>query len=325
MRSLRARLVVGTILWTIGLAVGTHYLILALVSITRRGAVVHFAAMTVAAFALLLAGLVQIRAGLAPIFELRARLLAVREGRSQRVEGRYPSEVEPLVGDLNALIADRERSVARAQAKAGDLAHGLKTPLAVLAQEAQRAQARGDAELAATVAQQVERMRRHVDYHLAHARAAASSARLGARCALRESVDGLVRTLQRLHAERRVEIEAQVPEGLAVQVERADLDEMLGNLLDNAFKWTRTRIRVAASPVAGEPAVLIRIDDDGPGLDSSLQDAVLQRGVRADEAAPGWGLGLSIVSDLAELYGGAVVLERSPEGGVSARLRLPAA
>jgi len=136
-------------------------------------------------------------------------------------------------------------------------------------------------------------------------------------------VEGLVRTLRRLHAERGLVIEAQVPPELAVQVEREDLDEMLGNLRDNACKWARSRVRIVAS--AESCGVLISVDDDGPGLDPSLQDTVLQRGIRADEAAPGTGLGLAIVRDLAEQHGGGVALDRSPEGGLRARLRLPAA
>jgi signal transduction histidine kinase len=325
LRSLRSRLVLGALLWTIGLIVVTHFVVVALVSFGRAW-VVHWGAMSMAAIVFLVAGLTQVKAGLAPLGQLRSRLLAVREGRSARVEGSYPTEVQPLVDDLNALLGDRERSVARAQAKAGDLAHGLKTPLAVLAQEAERARTGSGGELAATVAQQVERMRRQVDYHLAHARAAASGARLGTRCPVAESVEGLVRTLQRLHAERGLEIEAGVPGGLAVQVEREDLDEMLGNLLDNACKWARSRVRLAASAdAAGKSQVLISVDDDGPGLDPALQHTVLQRGVRADEALPGSGLGLAIVRDLAELYGGAIALDRSPEGGVRAQLRLPSA
>ena len=325
MKSLRSRLMLGALLWTLGLVAATHFAVMALVSFARP-AMVHWGALSFAALGLLAAGLMQVRTGLAPFGELRSRLAAVRQGESRRVEGRYPSEVQPLVDDLNALLEDRERSVARAQAKAGDLAHGLKTPLAVLAQEADRARTGGDGELATTVAQQVDRMRRQVDYHLAHARAAASGARLGARSSVAESVDGLVRTLQRLHAERGLAIETEVPGGLVVQVQREDLDEMLGNLLDNACKWARSRVRLAASAEgAGESAVLIRVDDDGPGLDPSLQDSVLQRGVRADEAAPGSGLGLAIVRDLAELYGGSVALDRSPEGGVRAQLRLPPA
>ena len=320
MRSLRSRLVVGALLWTIGLIVVTHFVIVALVSFGRAW-VVHWGAMSVAAIVFLVAGLAQVKAGLAPLGQLRARLLAVREGRSARVEGSYPTEVQPLVDDLNALLEDRERSVARAQAKASDLAHGLKTPLALLAQEAERARAGGHGELATTVEHQVERMTRQVDYHLAHARAAASGARLGARCLLGLSVDGLVRTLQRLHAERGLAIDAEVPEGLAVQVEREDLDEMLGNLLDNACKWARSRVKLSASAEGSQ--VLVTVDDDGPGLDPALHDRVLQRGVRADEAAPGTGLGLAIVRDLAELYGGGVRFDRSPEGGLRACLRLP--
>jgi len=312
----------GALLWTIGLVAATHFVVMALVSFARPG-IVHWGALCVGAIGLLAAGLTQVRIGLAPFAELRSRLAAVRGGESRRVGGSYPSEVQPLVDDLNALLEDRERSIGRAQAKAGDLAHGLKTPLAVLAQEAERARAGESGELAMTVAQQVDRMRRQVDYHLAHARAAASGARLGARCAVGVSVDGLVRTLQRLHAERGLAIEAQVPPELAVQVEREDLDEVLGNLLDNACKWAKSRVKLAASAEAS--GVLVTVDDDGPGLDPALHDRVLQRGVRADEAAPGAGLGLAIVRDLAELYGGEVRLDRSPEGGVRASLRLPSA
>ena len=310
-------------MWTVGMLAVMHALVAALSHFAGGGIVRLGAWWSVVAIGLLAAGLTQVKAGLAPLGELRSRLLAVREGRSRRVEGSYPIEVQPLVDDLNALLEDRERSVARAQAKAFDLAHGLKTPLAVLAQEAARVRAGGHGELAATFDQQVERMRRQVDFHLAHARAAASGARLGARCTVGVSVDGIVRTLQRLHAERGLVIEAQVPPGLAVQVEREDLDEMLGNLLDNACKWAKSRVKLAAS--AEGLGVQVTVDDDGPGLDPALHDSVLQRGVRADEAAPGTGLGLAIVRDLAELYGGGVRLDRSPEGGVRASLRLPPA
>jgi signal transduction histidine kinase len=278
--------------------------------------------MSVVALGLLAAGLSQVRTGLSPLGYLRERLAAVRHGSDRRVEGSYPDEVQPLVDDLNALLDERERAIARAQAKAGDLAHGLKTPLAVLAHEAERAAAAGHAELSATIQQQVERIRRQMDYHLAQARAVASGARLGARCSLAASVEGLVRTLLRLHAERGIAIEARVPE-LSVRGQREDLDEMLGNLLDNACKWARSRVRVAAW--ADAASVVVAVDDDGPGLDPALREAVLQRGVRADEAAAGSGFGLAIVRDLAELYGGDVSLEGSPEGGLRAQLRLPSA
>jgi signal transduction histidine kinase len=224
--------------------------------------------------------------------------------------------------DLNALLEQRDATVRRAIAKAGDLAHALKTPLAVLAHEAEVADEAGQGELAAVMRQQVERMRRQMDYHLAHARAAASGAAPGAHCAVLASAEGLARTLLRLHAGRGLAIEVVVDPALAVRSEREDLDEMLGNLLDNACKWGRSRIAVGAAAEGG--TVVITVDDDGPGLEPSLRDAVLQRGVRADEAAPGSGLGLAIVRDLAELYGGSIVLDASPSGGLRARLRLPA-
>jgi signal transduction histidine kinase len=255
--------------------------------------------------------------------ELRKRLAAVHDGRESRVGGAYPSEVQPLVDDLNALLAHREQRVREALAKAGDLAHGLKTPLAVLAQEAERAAADGHYERAATLAQQVDRMRRQVEYHLAHARAAASGALPGAHCAVAESAHGLARTLERLHAARALTIDVNVAADHAIRGQREDLDEMLGNLLDNACKYARTR--VAISSQNGDGRVEIAVDDDGPGLPVAMRDAVLQRGVRADEAAPGSGFGLAIVRDLAALYGGSIALEASALGGLRARLTLPAA
>jgi signal transduction histidine kinase len=322
MSSLRTRLVLGAFSWMVGLIVATHFTVVALLPY-GSGPVLHFGALTVVALGLLAAGLLQLRVGLRPIERLRARLAAVREGRSPRVEGRYPDEVQPLVDDLNALLADRENRVARAQAKAGDLAHGLKTPLAVLAQEAARARGQGLAELAASLEQQVERMRLQVEYQLAHARASASGPAPGTHADLGASAAGLARTLARLHAERGVVVDVSGTPGLAVRVEPADLDEMLGNLLDNACKWARGRVRLTAT--AGDGWVRIDVVDDGPGLAPELRERVLQRGVRADEAQPGSGLGLAIVRDLAEIYGGSLELDGSGEGGLRATLRLPAA
>jgi signal transduction histidine kinase len=262
-----------------------------------------------------------VRHGLSPFAELRQRLAAVHQGRDRRVEGRYPSEVQPLVDDLNALLEHRDQTVKRAIAKAGDLAHALKTPLAVLAHEADVADKAGQAELAAVMHQQVERMRRQMDYHLAHARAAASGAAPGAHCSVLVSAEGLARTLLRLHAGRGLAIQVEVDPAHTVRSEREDLDEMLGNLLDNACKWGRLQIAIA-SAVSGS-TVVITVDDDGPGLEPSMREAVLQRGVRADEASPGSGLGLAIVRDLVELYGGSIALSSSPAGGLRARLQLP--
>jgi signal transduction histidine kinase len=230
--------------------------------------------------------------------------------------------VQPLVDDLNALLAQRDQAVARAVAKAGDLAHGLKTPLAVLANEADKVAASGQPEVGLAMAEQVEKMRRQLDYHLTHARATASS-RTADPLRVSASVAGLVRTLERLHHERRLIIEGVVPDDCVVRVHRADLDEMLGNLLDNACRWARTRVEATAT--ADGTSIVIAVDDDGPGLDPQLYSQVLQRGVRADEAAPGSGFGLAIVRELAELHGGSIALDRSPLGGLRATLRLPSA
>jgi signal transduction histidine kinase len=164
-------------------------------------------------------------------------------------------------------------------------------------------------------------MRRQVDYHLAHARAAASGAIPGARCSIRESADGLARTLLRLHADRSLSIDVRVSSSHAARVQREDLDEMLGNLLDNACTWTRTQVVVDS--VETDRGVLLTVDDDGPGLPADMRQAVLVRGVRADEKASGSGLGLAIVRDLAEVYAGSLSLDDSPLGGLRAKLTLP--
>jgi signal transduction histidine kinase len=320
---LRARLLLGFTLWTLGLLAAAAVVVLALAHRAPEGLRIdHRTLLAVVALALVVAGLSQLRSGLSPFTRLRARLAAVRDGRVPRVEGSYPSEVQPMVDDLNALLEHRERTVEQALAKAGDLAHGLKTPLAVLAREADLAAAAGHPELAAAISQQVERMSRQVDHHLAHARAAVSDARPGARCSVRESAEGLARTLLRLHAERGLTVDVNVPAEHSIRGRREDLDEMLGNLLDNACQWARGRVAVASTE--NDAGIAIIVDDDGPGLAPSLRESVLQRGVRADEAAPGSGLGLAIVRDLAQLYGGSIALDRSPAGGLRARLQLPA-
>lgn len=323
--SLRTRLFAGALVWMTAVFVTVTALLLKVArnhpELGLNGPAYHVV-MGIFVVAFLVGGLFLIGRALAPFGALRAGLSAVREGRSQRIEGDYPAEVQPLVNDLNALLEDRERAVARALTTAGDLAHGLKTPLAVLAQEAEQAGAAGHHDLAATLRQLVERMRRQVDYHLGRARATASArAAPGLRCAVLPSVEGLVRTMRRLHAERELRIDAEVSPAHEIRGRREDLDEMLGNLLDNACKWARSR--VAISSASDDALLAIAVDDDGPGLDPALRAQVLQRGVRADQQVRGSGLGLAIVSDLAELYGGSVTLETSPLGGTRARLQLP--
>ena len=325
--SLRWRVLLGAVLWTAGLFTVSGLVLTAMMLRHERAPIVvhgffrHTSVALVMAILCLAAGLWQVRRGLTPVNQLRSRLAEVHAGRTRRVDGSYPAEIQPLVDDLNGLLQHQEHTVQRAVSKAGDLAHGLKTPLAVLAQEGERLEHSGHAELGATISQQVERMRRQIDRHLAHARAAASGATPGAHCHVHESAQGLARTLERLHAGRAIEIRVEVPGAQAVRVQREDLDEMLGNLLDNACKWARSRVKVS-SATAGDQ-VVIDVEDDGPGLAAAQREPVLRRGVRADEAAPGFGLGLAIVHDLAELYGGSIELGDSRLGGVRAILRLP--
>jgi signal transduction histidine kinase len=327
-RSLKGRVIIGVVLWTLGLLALAGVWLTYMVRVQPRHIVVlhwpftHFAFALLFSFVMLAAGLMYFRRGVSPITQLRERLSAVHSGINQRVDGEYPSEIEPLIGDLNALLEHHEQAITRAQAKAGDLAHGLKTPLAVLTKEAADAEAAGHAALAESIRQQVDRMRRQIDYHLAHARAAASAATMNARSAVAESVDGLVRTVARIYAERGLAIEANVSPSLAVRVQREDLDEMIGNLLDNACKWARQRVVVSVSRSAD--SVQVAVDDDGQSVPAAQRAEVLKRGVRADQNAPGSGFGLAIVSDLAEIYGGSIALTESAMGGTRAVLTLPA-
>ncbi len=327
--SLRSRVWLGAILWTLGLF-GFAGLLVNQVMLrhpespqavhaifTYVGPVATLAAL------LLLVGLIQVSRGMSPIAQLRHRLSSIHEGHARRVNGEFPSEVQPLVDDLNALLAERDRVIERAQAKAGDLAHGLKTPLAVLLQEAETAERSGQPQVGAAIRHQVDRMQRQMDYHLAHARAAASGAAPGTRCEVAEVAEGLARTLRRLYVDRHLTVSLSVATGHAVRVERADLEEMLGNVLDNACKWAASS--VSLSTTRTDASLVMMIDDDGPGVDDALLESVLQRGVRADETAPGSGFGLAIVRDLSEVYGGTIVLSRSPLGGLRATLTLPSA
>jgi signal transduction histidine kinase len=323
LHSLRGRVLMGAVLWTVGLfAVITILLTLSVAAMgTVRVIHSHSHLSAVVAIACMLAGLALVRGGLAPFDNMRRRLSEVRHGTERQLQGSYPTEVQPLVDDLNALLAHSERAVTRATAKAGDLAHGLKTPLAVLSNEATRLAAQGHAELAATISQQVSLMQRQVEYHLAHARAAASGATPGARCVVSESAAGIARTLLTLHTDRGLSIDVAVPPDHVVRAQPDDVDEMIGNLLDNACKWARSHVRLTSSTV--DDCVMVTVDDDGPGLEASMREVVLQRGVRADEALPGSGFGLAIVRDLAELYGGTISLDESPMSGLRAKLTLP--
>jgi signal transduction histidine kinase len=327
-RSLRSRLIVGAALWSAGLFLAVSAVLVHLMErhpgapAAVHGVLRNIPLMAVVAGACLVAGVWAVGGGIAAVQRLRGRLAAVHAGAASTVGGDYPSEVQPLVDDVNALVTEREARVQRALARAGDLAHGLKTPLAVLAREVERLAAAGPdaADAGASARSEIDRMRRQIDYHLAHARAAASA---GSRAAapIAAVVDGLVRALRRLHADRGLTFTLDVPAALEAGCAPADLQEMLGNLLDNACTYARSQVAVRAAAVAG--GVAIDVDDDGPGLDASTAARVTERGVRADESVPGSGLGLSIVQDIAAIHGGDLALTRAPLGGVRATVRLP--
>jgi signal transduction histidine kinase len=280
--------------------------------------------LTVLGVGLLAAALLQVLGGLRPLQRLRRALARVRAGRAQRLEGRYPDEIAPVVHDLNAVLAQNEEVVARARTQAGNLAHGLKTPIAVLHNEADRLAAEGRDADARTLREQLDLMQRQVDAHLARARAAAASRVPGTRTALAPVLARLLRTMRTVHAERGLRLTAEATGDLAVRSERQDLEEILGNLLDNACKWAEHQVQVGAA-ADGTKAVRLHVDDDGPGLPAELRARALERGRRLDERRDGSGLGLTIVAELAELYGGRVDLADSPLGGLRVTVTLPAA
>jgi signal transduction histidine kinase len=276
----------------------------------------------VLAAGLLAAAALQVSAGLRPFRPLRAALAAVREGRRSRVEGRHPPELQPLVDEVNALLGHQEAVIERARTQAGNLAHGLKTPLALVANEADELERQGMTAPGERLRAAVGSMGRLVDVHLARARMAAAPNVLGMRTPVAPVAERVVRTLRRLHAERPLEVELDVAPELAFAGDAEDLSELLGNLVDNGCKWGRTRVEVAARREGRR--LHLEVADDGPGLDAAHSARALSRGQRLDEAVPGDGLGLSIVRELAALYGGAVRLERAPLGGLRAVVELPA-
>jgi signal transduction histidine kinase len=267
---------------------------------------------------LVLALPIQVRFGLAPLRRLRRAIADIRAGRAARLPEDAPVEIAPLARELNALIEHDAAVIERARTQTGNLAHALKTPLAILTNEAT-----GEGPLAETVRRQVAAMRSQVERHLARARAAASSDVLGARTEVAGVVEDLRRALARIHRDRDVAIEAEIAPGLAFRGERQDLEEMIGNLADNACKWAASRVAIRAR--ADGERLLVTVDDDGPGLAAAECDAVFRRGTRLDETVPGTGHGLAIVREIAELHGGTVALACGPLGGLRAALTLPAA
>jgi signal transduction histidine kinase len=268
---------------------------------------------------LVAAVVLQVRIGLQPLRRVGEALVRIREGRAKRLEGEFPPEIAPLAAELNGLIAHSAEVVGRARTHVANLAHFLKTPLTVLANEASA----GEGPLAETVRRQVTVMRRQVDHYLARARAAGAVDVLGSRTELSPVLNDLARVLKRMHSAKELSIAVEVPTDLAFAGEREDLEEMAGNLIDNACKWAHSKILVRAAPQAPGRLVL-SVSDDGPGLSEEERKRAVERGERIDESVPGTGLGLAIVRDIATLYGGNFTLGTGNAGGLEARLELPA-
>ena len=285
-------------------------------------------AVTLAIFGigLIAATLIQTRWGLRPLDRVRRALSELRSGKRARIEGDFPAEISPLVNELNAVLESNQEVVDRARTQVGNLAHALKTPLSVVINEARAS--RDPASL--KIVEQTELMRRQVNHYLDRARIAAQSDVIGVVTEVEPVVDRLVRVMSRLHDERGIKLISDVPEGARFRGEQQDFEEIVGNLVDNACKWARTKVAVTARyrPPDGidDPGLLeLRIDDDGPGLTADEIEAVTARGHRLDETKPGSGLGLSIVTDLVAMYRGRLSLDRARMGGLCAIVELPAA
>lgn len=263
-----------------------------------------------------------LRLGLRPMRQLGRSLRAVREGENTYIAGQYPQEIQPLVSEFNRVLQSHAQVVERARTQAGNLAHAVKTPLTVLANAAKQEQT----DLAQLVTEQVEQAQQQVDYHLSRARVAASVKTVGVRTEVIPALHSLTKLLQRAYDDKEVQVTITgQADQLYVKGEAQDLHEMLGNVLDNAFKWCKSQVQVLVERQTTKlgSSLWITIDDDGNGLDEQQYSRVFQRGVRADELAPGSGLGLAIVADLVQLYGGEIKAMRSPLGGLRIQIQLP--
>lgn len=256
--------------------------------------------------------------GLLPLRKVRKEIARLRAGSSRRIEDRMPSEIAPMVEELNALVEHNDRQAEEARRHAGNLAHALKTPLSVIMNAAAAAQD----DLAPTVLREARTMRRQIDHHLARARAVGRRGSAHSRAPVWPSIEAVERAVARLYPAVRIDIDGQ--KDLVAHIERQDLDDLLGNLVENAAKYGGGSVFITARVEAGFVEILV--EDDGRGIPEADRIRIFDRGVRLDSGKPGTGLGLAIVRDVAEIYDGTVSLEESEDlGGLLVRLRLPAA
>jgi signal transduction histidine kinase len=274
---------------------------------------------------LLLTTIFQVRFGLAPLKRISESIADIRSGRAERLEGEFPVEIAPLARETNALIDANREIVERARTHVGNLAHAIKTPLSVIVNEAS---AHGADPFAHKVMEQADVMRDQVAHHLQRARIAARVTIVGTVTEVAPALEALQRTMEKIHRDRGIVIEVKADPKARFRGERQDLEEMAGNLVDNACKWASSRVFIDAlverpAEAGAAPTLRIFVDDDGRGLSAAERAQVSRRGQRLDESKPGSGLGLSIVTDLAALYGGSLALGSAPIGGLRAELVLP--
>ena len=269
------------------------------------------------------AAILQVGFGLRPLRRLQHALEAVESGRAEKLPGGFPVEIQPLVDDLNNLLSLNAQMILRARTQAGNLAHALKTPLAVMTNEGYRLESQGETKSASLILQQSRRMQQQIDYQIARARAAASHQVPGVIAPVAPALDRIISAMHRLYCAKSLLIEVSVDEGCVTACDHVDLNEMLANLIDNACKWANGAVHIRATADAKQVAVTI--EDDGPGVPPESIESVFRIGERLDDSVPGSGLGLPIVRDLAQLYGGEIQLKRSEMGGLAAVLLLPKA
>ncbi|EGQ9322673.1 ATP-binding protein [Vibrio cholerae] len=261
---------------------------------------------------------VQVTWSLRPLSKMQRELSALRDGQQNALNGDYPQEISPLVNDLNALLFHYQELLERARHHAGNLSHALKTPLSVLKNEVAQL---NDAQLRSQLQPSVEQIQQQIDYHLGRARMAGSANILSVKTAPSARVDAISQAFDKVYAERGITLVNELDSDLEVAVEPTDLDEMIGNLLENSYKWANSLIRVH-SQILSDDWVQICVEDDGAGISATNREKALKRGVRLDETTPGTGLGLNIVSEMAHSYRGALALGESQLGGLKATLTL---
>jgi signal transduction histidine kinase len=268
---------------------------------------------------LLVAVLIQIRIALRPIEAIGKGISNIHQGTADRLDGDFPKEVQPLANELNNLLEHNSTLLRRARNQLGDLAHSVKNPLTVINNEARAMKS----EKGALILKETADIASSVDHHLSRARAFGTTNVLGSRAKVRPVAEDLAFALKRIHQDRKLDFDLSGLGECAVRCEGQDLEEMLGNLMDNACKWAGSRVIVHCKNEDGH--CLLYVEDDGPGVPEDKIEHVMQRGQRLDESREGHGLGLGIIQDIVELYRGDLVLGKSGYGGLSARLKLPGA